>query len=653
LCGIAGFASTHPEPQEIDFFLTKAGAYLSHRGPDGLRTWESDDRKVGFLHARLSVIDLELGWQPMVEPETNITISFNGEIYNFKELRKELENEGQRFHTHSDTEVILYSYLRWGLGCLEKFNGMFAFAIFDPRDNSIVLARDPLGIKPLHYSLHGNQIRFSSELRPLAILKPDALRLSEEGLIQYLHLGYSLAPTTLIEGVHQLSQGSWLKWQHGKVTTGRFFDLAKIANGRSRAKKKKSECEEELEEILKASVKRHMISDVPVGVVLSGGVDSSLISASAISFSDKPLSTFTLGFRQREFSEISEARKIARALGTTHFESIFDEEKFLESIEDISWKTDGPLFDSSFPATLSLYGHVRKNVKVALSGDGGDELFLGYETYRADALARWIKKGGSLFRHALNEAAEKLPTQLGKVTLSYKAKAFARSLHRSPAAAHSGWRELGSESLYKRILSPSKREIAHVNHPALQFEKLWSEVPDADYLTRMSYIDCKTWLPNDILVKGDRSSMAHGLELRVPLLDKELVKFALSLEDRQKFSFKTPKLLLKNNLRKKLPNYPISQTKKGFGTPVSHWILGEKTSLFSEFAKNPSDLDGFLAPNAVATLFNEHLNRQVDHGYLIWSLFVFHTWWERCRKERAKLAVIPKMPEIQSDAHLP
>lgn len=643
MCGIAG-RFNYEQNEPISYAKLDALVHnLKHRGPDGIRTWKNEDGSVGLAHARLSVIDLEQGWQPITDEKTGFTICYNGELYNYREIREELLKKGIKFHTQSDTEVVLKAYVEWGAEALSKFNGIFAFAIFDPKKRSLFLARDPLGIKPLYYTEETKGLWFASELRALALILKQAPTLSSEGMSQYLKMGYCLAPTTILSEIKQLPQGSYAVVANAKMQSVRYYDPAKVT-------KKKVDLEN-LEEVLKASVKRQLVSDVPVGIALSGGIDSSLVASLAMETARAALPTFTLDFNTPGYSEVAQAAAIAKQLGTTNQAFLFDENA-AKSWKEKAWASDAPIFDSSFSASYDLYQGMRKHVAVGLSGDGGDELFLGYETYRADAVKKTLDSFGKPIQKTLSGLSDYIPVKHGKVNLSYKLRAFFRSLDRSPAASHCGWRELAHSSTYAWLVRPDKMETFLAHSPEKEFDRILERAEGLDYFSQMSYLDCETWLTNDILVKADRSSMAHGLEVRVPLLDKEVLEFAFSLEDKKKFSFSSPKGSLREILRKRLPAYPEKSKKQGFGTPVSELIVGPLRAELSEMHFENSPLSAWIDLKSWQKLLEEHLQYKQDHGYLIWGLITLHSWFDRLVEERKPTAT-KVMPRSQSDAHLP
>lgn len=610
---------------------------LKHRGPDGTRVWSSPDQTTVFAHARLSIIDLEAGWQPMTDPESGSAICCNGEIYNYRELRKELEAEGFSFQTHSDTEVALKAYLKWGTDSFRRLDGMFALAIYDSVQRSLVLARDPVGIKPLYYSVSNQQLRAASELRTLAKFSATEPELDSVGLAHYLSMGYVLAPRTLLSGIQQLMPGFFGIWESGRFETQSFFDLAEIANRKAGARLSVRDCDETLRHLIEKSVESQLVADVPIGTFLSGGIDSSLVTTIASKRAEVPFSSFTVDFDVPGYSEVVQAQRTARALKLRHEILSVDPAELTRAWEDRAWMTDAPIFDNSFLPTYALCRETRKHVKVALSGDGGDEFFLGYETHRADYLRKRIPSPvNRILNVPLAGLGHVIPDRFGKVSLSYKIKAFSRNFAREAAEAHCGWREIAAPHVIQSILQDPARQDFVDHHPSHEFRKIYERVPEADFLTRMSYLDSQTWLTNDILIKADRASMAHGLEVRVPLLSLELIEFTLGLPDRLKFRFRSPKLLLKKALASQLPSYPLKAKKKGFNAPMSEWLNGPLHGALQTLKNLSPPLAPCFRAENLGRLIQEHRSQRRDHGHLLWALIVANAWFGRLQRDRGE-----------------
>ncbi len=639
MCGIVAMASLGaPIPRG---WVTAMAESLNHRGPDGVRVWSSDDGKVALGHARLCIIDLEGGWQPMVDEASGCVLSFNGEIYNFRELRAELEAAGARFTTRSDSEVLLRSYLHWGHGCLARLNGMFAFAIYDPRSGEVLLARDPMGIKPLYYAADDGSLIAASELRTIAAFRERGPELDPAGLSQYCTIGYTIAPQTLITDVRQLPHGHWAIWKRGGLAVQRYFDLAEAVNARHGERLSYTDCIEQLDALCQAAVKRQLFADVKVGTFLSSGVDSTLVSTLVSRLAGDRLATFTGDFDEAGYSELDQAKRTARSLGLENTAFRVSVSELIDRWAEMAWATDAPLFDPSFLPVSVLCRSARSEVAVALSGDGGDELFLGYETYRADWLARRTRWLAALTGGLVPALADRWGVRFGKVTTGYKLRAFARAFTRPAALAHCGWREIASRRTLAQLLQPQLADVVDDADPGHHFTAAFERAEGGDLLTRFSYVDCETWLPNDILVKADRASMAYGLEVRVPLLDVHLARFAMGLPDASKFRLRRPKALLKDLLARLLPSYPGNVPKLGFLPPISEWLAGPLSPALDGLSTAESMLHGYLRPQCLTQLVAAHRERRDDHGLLLWSLLVLDRWWNSLLQQRRARAGVP------------
>ena len=620
MCGVAAIARAEgPVCLERLRGLVRA---QRHRGPDGQGVWRAADASVGLGHARLAVIDVAGGAQPMTDPATGCTLVFNGEIYDHRALRARLS--GVRFRTDSDTEVLLQAWIRWGPACLDRLDGMFAFALYDPRDRTLHLARDPLGIKPLYFALDAGELVVASELRAVATWRRPEPDLDPAALSHYCTIGYALAPKTLLAGVHQLPHGHHATWRDGRLTQRRYADLAGAVNARAGASSSARDATERTRELCRDAVRRQLVADVPVGAFLSSGVDSSLLCALAAG-AGAGVRACTMDFAERGFSEAAGARRTARALGLSHSVFPAPAERLVETWRADAWATDAPIFDDSFLPTRALCEAARAQVTVALSGDGGDELFLGYATAHADRLARtlrWLARGPG---RGVAWLAERAPVAFGKVTRTYKARAFARAFGRPAADAHCGWREIATANELRTLLRPAVADAAVDDHPARVFAAAFDRVPDGDLLTRLSYVDCETWLANDILVKSDRASMAHGLEVRVPLLDLKLARFAMGLPDSLKYHPRRSKPLLRDALADVLPSYPERAPKLGFGAPMSAWLNGPLRGSAEALAAGA--LGRWLRPEGIRRLVGRHQRRRDDHGRLLWALLVLDAWF--------------------------
>jgi len=631
MCGIVGIVGVRAAERVSvgEKMLSK----IAHRGPDGQNFKVTDDQFAFIGHARLSIIDLAGGEQPMWSQTKDSLITYNGELYNYKALRIELEKLGFHFNSNSDTEVILNAYEAWGRDCLSRFNGIFSFCIYSPKLKKAFLARDHFGVKPLYYRVQknssGSALYFSSELRSLATsLKK--LELSSEGVSEYLSLGYTIAPATLLSGVFQLLHGHFAEFDGEKLVVNRYYDLAKkIPVTQAKKTKNPGDVSEEFRYHFSNAVERQLVSDVPVGTFLSGGLDSNLLTAVACGASNNPITAFTGDFHESEYSESNLAKSTSEYLGIQHQIFHLKKDTIPESWLRYGWYSDAPIFDNSFVPVFELCRETAKHTKVVLSGDGGDEVFLGYETYRADAINSKFSKFSPVLGPILNMAANALPVRHGKVPLNFKIKAFSRYFGKSPSVAHCGWREIAPRRYVEHGLVDEFAEYFRTNHVEAKFSNIASRVDGSELLTQMSFLDFETWLANDILVKTDRAGMANGLEVRVPFLDLDLVEFGLALSDSEKFSLRKTKRPIRNSMHSYLPNYPIDHPKKGFNAPMSEWLAGPLRESLMDLVRDRGIFKDLFRQDAIENWVQDHLKRKLDLGYFLWAMVVLDQWFSR------------------------
>jgi asparagine synthase (glutamine-hydrolysing) len=613
MCGICGIAtrSGSPDPGR----LGAMSATLVHRGPD------SDgalvDGPVGLAARRLSIIDLETGDQPLTNEDGTVAVVQNGELYNYRELRYELESAGHRFRTNGDTEVLAHLYEEHGDGFAARLRGMFAVALWDARRRRLVLARDRFGIKPLVYRETAGGLEFASDLRALERGEIDL-----DALEAFLAFNSIPAPLTIFRDVRKLPPGHLLVWDEapgGPATLVRFARPAPVPAGEVRTDET-AELVEELRSRLRDSVRAHLVSDVPVGVLLSGGVDSAMLAALAAQESSEPLRTFSIGFAERSFDELAGARSVAERYGTRHRELVLrpDAALLLPALADAF---DEPFADSSALPTYLVSQLAAEDVKVALSGEGGDELFGGYYTYAADLLALRV---GGLARLA-RPLVERLPSSSAKASFDYRAKRFVRAAHLPPLERHHGWKE---------IFSPEARaELTGRSSPFDPVDLLrerFAETEGAELLARLQDVDTGIYLVDDLLVKTDRASMAHSLEARVPFLDTVVTNLALALPTRHKVRGLSKKVLLRKAAEPLLPRGVVHGRKRGFSIPAAAWLRGELEP-FARRTLAPDTLrrQGYFRPEAVTRLLDEHVARREDHSRRLWGLLAFTLWHER------------------------
>ena len=623
MCGIVGRVDFGDVGPDRDAFLRRGCAAVAHRGPDAEGLWS--EGPIGFGHRRLSIIDLGSGDQPMRDSTGRYCITYNGEIYNYRELRDELIAAGCVFRTKSDTEVILNAYARWGTPCLDRLNGIFAFGLWDSVEQTLLLARDHLGVKPLLYAVTRDRLLFASDLDALEGAAGVDGTIDMTSVSDYLSLGYVLCPKTILRGVRKLPPASFLICRRGQVRIERFWDLAAVANTPTQTFASDDRAGDAAYETIGRAVEAQMVSDVPVGAFLSGGLDSSTVLFFMTQLRGPAPQTFNLGFGEPTFDESEYARLVARHLGTTHREERLPAD-VASALPGIVRSNGEPFADTSSIPTYFLSRLARREVKVVLSGDGGDECFGGYDTYLADKaqqvysrLPRWV--------HAtlVTPALRWLPVTHRKVSWEYKVRQFAAHAYEAPDVAHYGWRTIFSEADKEALMTPDVYRTLGGYRPSDAFREHYAAVRHASPLNRLMYVDMKTWLCDDILVKVDRAGMAHGLETRVPLLDRRVVEFGLSLPERLKVRGTRTKYLLKHAMRSALPAVVRERAKQGFNAPVSTWMNNWQTAGVSE------RVDAVL-PSARAQwarLTRSHSRGEADEGLRLWNLFILGLWSDR------------------------
>jgi asparagine synthase (glutamine-hydrolysing) len=617
MCGIAGYATNRGDTGLDESFLRRSCVSLRHRGPDGDGVWVGDG--VGLAHRRLAIIDLASGAQPM-SYLGRYHITFNGEIYNYRELRERLAGMGHRFRTSSDTEVILAAFAEWGEQAPKQLRGIFAFAIWDAERQRLFLARDQLGVKPLLYAADPSAIVFASELKSILEAPEVARDVDREALADYLALGYAIGEKTVLRCVRRLRAGSVLTWEAGHTTLRRYFDLAPEALCPCKPRSD-AELLEEFRGRLEEAVRLQMVSDVPVGAFLSGGLDSSAIVEHMCRHASQAPLTFSMGFAEPGFSELGYAQKVARFLRTDHREELAKGDIAAE-LPTLIRAFDEPLGDSSTIPTFQVSRLARSRVKVVLSGDGADEIFAGYTTYTADALQRYYRAVPAwLHRGVALPLSRSLPVSRRKVGLDYRIRQFVAHAHASPERAHFGWRLLFDRPARLDLLGAG----AQGYDPFDAYQAYYDEVRSAEPLNRSLYVDIQTWLANDILPKVDRASMAVGLEARVPYLDHELVAFALRLPPHLKMDGLRRKVVLRRAMRGRLPESVLRRGKSGFNSPVSDWLRGSLRPAMEDALARPSALVDVAHPT-VRGLWRAHLDQRTDSGFPLWALLTLLLW---------------------------
>jgi len=617
MCGICGLVSLDGATVDPDVVAAMNGT-LVHRGPDSSGAFVEGG--VGLAARRLSIIDIAGGDQPVANEDGRIQVVQNGEIYNHAELRAGLERQGHRFATRSDTEVLVHLYEERGPAFVEELRGMFAIALWDRLEQRLVLARDRFGIKPLYYGISAGRLSFGSELKALLAMPGFPRDVDPDALEAYLAFNSIPAPLTIFAAARKLPPGHLLLWQGGEPTLRRYARPRPVAAGRERAGDEQM-LAAELRERLRDSVRAHLVSDVPVGVLLSGGIDSSALAALAARESSYQVSTFSIGFQERAFNELDQARLVAEHYGTDHHELVVRPDA-IELLPRLAEVFDEPFADSSALPTYLVSQLAAGTVKVALSGEGGDELFGGYHTYVADTLAPRIGRVAA----ALRPLVDALPSSSGKVSLDYKAKRFARAAHLPPLERHHGWKEIFSADARAELLDGRRGPT----DPLDVYRARYAETEGADELARLQDVDIGIYLADDLLVKTDRASMAHSLEARVPFCDQQVAELALALPRRMKVRGLAKKRLLRQAVATLLPERIARAPKQGFSIPAAAWLRGDLEPFAREML-SPDRLraQGFFDPLAVTRLIDAHVARREDLSRQIWGLLMFSLWHER------------------------
>ena len=624
MCGISGQLSWTKAPDGD--LVARMTRRLAHRGPDGEGLHTIGPLALG--HRRLAIIDLSPGAaQPMSDLTGEFWIVFNGEIYNYRELRHELAGLGARFRSQSDTEVILEAYKQWGTACLGRLNGMFALALWDNHARTLLIARDRLGKKPFYYRVSADDgVTFASELKALCEDRELDRTLNPRALSQYLSLNYTLTSDAIFDGVEKLRPGHFMVCERGRpLAQSPYWDLASHFH-QPTPYRSAQQAAEALRGLLDDAVRARLVSDVPLGVFLSGGIDSSTLAASMCqALPSVDVRSFSMGFHEKSYSEVAEARRTAATLGITHrdLEADADASQILETIV---YHADEPFADTSLIPTYLLSQFARRHVSVCLAGDGGDEVFAGYETYLADKFHHWSRWLPNVaLQGAAALAGSLLPVSFDKVSLDYKVRQFLGARGMSAARAHYHWRTIFSEAEKRELLVPEVWQQVSGHDPFDEFEKFDREVKGCHYLNRGLYVDVKTWLADDILVKADRASMAHGLEVRAPFLDHRVVEFAASLPIEWKLKGLDKKYLLKLSQQGRLPREVLRRRKQGFNAPVAHWLLTSFRTQFEALTTSAPALPIFNPP-VVKRLWAEHASGRRDHGHKLLGLINFQLW---------------------------
>jgi asparagine synthase (glutamine-hydrolysing) len=642
MCGIAGVVSATRESNISEALVRHMCDAIRHRGPDDEGIYVADGAGLGMR--RLSIIDLSTGHQPIFNEDRSAWIVFNGEIYNFPDLRPDLERRGHRFTTKTDTECILHLYEDMGANCVQKLRGMFTFAIYDKPKRKLSIARDRFGKKPMHYALHNGNLYFGSEIKSILAVAPELAEVNSQALLEYLYFGYVPEPLTAFTGIYKLPAGHLLEFENGEVRVRQYWDLPEYdTHGPSiGAPNSEEECLEELEHRLFEATKIRLISDVPLGAFLSGGIDSSTVVALMARASAGPVKTFSIGFKKDDFDEAQYARMVAQKFGTQHHEMILEPD-VVETVEHLTSSMEEPFGDSSMLPTYYVSQMARQHVTVALSGDGGDEIFAGYDRYRIQAGRQMYERiPGWARTFYRNTIFPLLPNKMNGRRLSYNVSL--------------PWQERYIDGLaflpsFERdmpLLSDDFRAILQrSDDPANVLRRRFAAAPAKDPVSQTLYVDTKTYMIDDILAKVDRMSMLNSLETRAPILDHVFVEWVTGLSPEWKLRGTTQKYILRKLAeRVGVPREAIYRQKRGFSLPLVHWMRHELKDMLMILLEPRTLKRGYFQASGIQRLMDEHLVRGKTMTGRIWRMLMFELWHRNFLEKYVKPAGLFTLPVV-------
>lgn len=626
MCGIigtVGFANSE-ERESSESLARHMCGLIAHRGPDD-EGYYIDTTSPGAMIGmrRLSIIDVTHGKQPITNEDGSVWIVFNGEIYNYRELRENLISKGHKFRTRTDTETIIHLYEEEGADCVKKLRGMFAFAIWDKRDNSLLLARDRAGKKPLHYSIIGESIVFGSEIKSLLVHPRMQVQADPGGISDFITFGYVPDPITAFKGINKLPPGHTLTFKSGRVQIERYWDFEYLPEYEADGQRSEADYIEELRDLLAESVRVRLESEVPLGAFLSGGIDSSTVVAYMAREMGRPVKTFSIGFNDASFDELKFARLTAEKFKTDHHEFIVspDVEKL---IDDIVYHHDEPFADVSSIPTFLVSKMAREHVTVVLTGDGGDEVFAGYERYIVEAQRRVYSRIPRIFRkNVMSPVSRALPRN------AY-GKNFIRNISLDDAARYVDYNSYFNEEKKRYLFSSDMLGSIGDYNSSSRIEEYFYAPASTNHLNRLMYFDSKVYLPGDVLAKVDRMSMANSLETRAPLLDHKLIEFAQRIPPSLKLKGLETKYILKKAVEGIIPQEIIYRKKQGFDVPIKHWFNIELKDMIDDTLNDSKTRTrGIFNHKEVVEILDEHRRGRRDNARQIWELFMLELWFRR------------------------
>ena len=617
MCGIAGATRSMlgDNPGRV---LNQMNEVMVHRGPDAGDVFY--DNNIGLCHRRLSIIDLsDDGKQPMKNDDGRYVIVFNGEIYNFLELREELKEAGIKFRTSTDTEVLLYTYIEYGIDCLQKIRGMYAFTIWDKKKKELFLVRDRIGKKPLYYFYDGKNIAFASEIKSILQIPGINKKIDTTAVIDYLKYLYIPHPKSIYENIYKLEPGHFLIYKDGEINIEQYWDIdfsKPLSNNAD-------DIAGQLLSIISDSVKTRLISDVPLGAFLSGGIDSSAVVALMAKIKSEPVKTCTIGFNESKYDESGYAKDFARQNHTEHHEYNVKDE-VASCIRKLVWHFDEPFADSSMVPTYHVSRLARESVTVALSGDGGDESFGGYEKYVTDQIENRVRNNvPKIMLNIMRMLSAGSEAGIGK-----KIHSLSDAACMDPAEGFYVTNTFFTDVMLGNILSDEIKRNTLGYDPFQHTSRYYEKANGEDHLSKILYTDLKSYLPGDILVKVDRMSMANSLEVRSPLLDHKVIEFAAKIPSSLKVMKKHKKIILKNAFKKILPSDVMKRKKHGFDVPLDNWFRGELKQMAQEYLFAREYMNDFFNVAILKEIWEKHQEGKVNYGTNIWALFIFSLWFE-------------------------